>query len=112
MHRPVRRGEHAEDERDGGAEPGPQAREGDDRRDPGSKRDRGGERVLVEVDAWLAVDERVVERVHQRERGCGSEDERLPAPVTDAAHSGILVYAETGAAALVSGAASSSERPR
>ena len=80
VHRPVRHGEHAEDERDGGAKPGTQPRERDDRPDPHRERDNGCERVLVEVDAWLPVEERVVERVDEREQGRGSEDERPPAP--------------------------------
>ena len=47
---------------------GPQEREGVDRAEPEDERDRGGERVLAQADAGLAVQEGVVERVQQRRR--------------------------------------------
>ena len=71
--------EDAEDDRDRRAESGPEPREHGDRADARRQRDRGGETMLREPDARLPVEERVVERVEQRNRRRDPEDPRLPA---------------------------------
>jgi hypothetical protein len=73
--------EHAEHEGDHRTEAGPEPRECDDRPGASRKRDDGRQRMLVEIDAGLAVQECVVERVQDGDRRRGAEGGGLPAPV-------------------------------
>jgi hypothetical protein len=82
VERPVHDREDAERKRDSRAEAGSQPRVRDDRPDARRERDHGRERVLIEVDTGLAVHERVIERMQERDRRPGAEDERLPVPGT------------------------------
>lgn len=66
-----------EEQGEGRAHRGACPREGVDGSQPEDECERGGERVLAEADARLAVQEGVVERVQETDRGRAAEDDRL-----------------------------------
>jgi hypothetical protein len=66
-----------EGERQPGAQPRPQEGKGDDGHDARAHRYRRCESVLAQANAGLAVDEGVVERVHEQHTYRRDEDERL-----------------------------------
>jgi hypothetical protein len=78
--------EPAERERHPGPQTGAQAGEAGDRGDAEDDRDHGGERMAIGGHAGLAVRERVVEGVHEREDGGACEDERLPGDAPERGH--------------------------
>ena len=73
-HRAVDDSQDAEPEREARLEAGPQPREGGDRADPGGQRDQAGERVLTEPEPRPAVDERVVDGMHEGHENGDGED--------------------------------------
>ncbi len=70
-------GQDAEEEGHGCAKPRTEPGERHDGADSGQEGDRRREGVLAERNAGLAVEEGVVERVDEAEKGCAAEGERL-----------------------------------
>ena len=83
MHRAVDAGQDAEAEGQRRLEPGPQEGEGEHAREAGGERERGGEDELARAQAGPAVDEGVVQRVQQDQRGAQRERQRLARAAAD-----------------------------